>query len=396
MKGYESMTQQQSPILIKNGTIYSENSILKNVSLLLKEGEIARIVSDDDINVDDLTVIDATDLHVIPGFIDGHIHGARGYDVMDASEEALDAIAHYLPQEGVTSFLATTITQSFENIEKALVNVAKFPNKPYQAELIGIHLEGPFINEKMAGAQPKKYIIQPNKELFKKWQKLANHQIKTITIAPELDIDGEFIHYLVEEGINVSAGHTDASFDEMKEAVQHGVRQLTHLCNAMKGIHHRDIGAVGAAFQLRPLRSELIADGVHVSKEMLQIIYNNIGSDRIILITDAIRAKALGSGNYELGGQPVKVLVDKAILHDGTLAGSILKMQDAAFQMFNLDGVTIQDIVKMTSTNIAKQLGIDDRKGVIAEGKDADLVVMDSKLTIKYTICRGQISYKGN
>ncbi|RKJ31291.1 N-acetylglucosamine-6-phosphate deacetylase, partial [Butyricicoccus sp. 1XD8-22] len=232
------MTQQQSPILIKNGTIYSENSILKNVSLLLKEGEIARIVSDDDINVDDLTVIDATDLHVIPGFIDGHIHGARGYDVMDASEEALDAIAHYLPQEGVTSFLATTITQSFENIEKALVNVANFKNKPYQAELIGIHLEGPFINEKMAGAQPKKYIIQPNKELFKKWQQLANHQIKTITIAPELDIDGEFIHYLVEEGINVSAGHTDASFDEMKEAVQHGVRQLTHLCNAMKGIHH--------------------------------------------------------------------------------------------------------------------------------------------------------------
>lgn len=396
MKGYESMTQQQSPILIKNGTIYSENSILKNVSLLLKEGEIARIVSDDDINVDDLTVIDATDLHVIPGFIDGHIHGARGYDVMDASEEALDAIAHYLPQEGVTSFLATTMTQSNENIEKALVNIAKFKNKPFQAELIGIHLEGPFINEKMAGAQPKKYIIQPNKELFKKWQKLANHQIKTITIAPELDIDGEFIHYLVEEGINVSAGHTDASFDEMKEAVQHGVRQLTHLCNAMKGIHHRDIGAVGAAFQLRPLRSEVIADGVHVSKEMLQIIYNNIGSDRIILITDAMRAKALGQGNYELGGQPVKVLDNKAILHDGTLAGSTLKMQEAALRMFKLDGVSIQDIVKMTSGNIAKQLGIDDRKGVIAEGKDADLVMLDSNLTIKYTICGGLISYKEN
>lgn len=396
MKGYESMTQQQSPILIKNGTIYSENSILKKASLLIANGKIARIVSDDVINIEGLTVMDATDFHVIPGFIDGHIHGAWGYDVMDASEEALDAISQYLPQEGVTSFLATTMTQSNENIEKALVNVAKFKNKSFQAELIGIHLEGPFINEKMAGAQPNKYIKNPNVELFEKWQQLSNHQIKTITIAPELDIDGKFIRYLVEAGINVSAGHTDASFGEIKVAVEHGVRQLTHLCNAMKGIHHRDIGAVGAAFQLRPLCSELIADGVHVSKEMLQIIYNNIGSDRIILITDAMRAKGLGPGDYELGGQAVKVTEDKAILDDGTLAGSILKMQDAAFQMFHLDGVTIQDIVKMTSTNLAKQLGIDDRKGVIAEGKDADLVVVDSNLTIKYTICRGQISYKEN
>ncbi|BDH61866.1 N-acetylglucosamine-6-phosphate deacetylase [Lysinibacillus sp. PLM2] len=390
------MIKQPSPILIKNGTIYLENSILKNASLLLLKGKIACILLNDEINIEDLTVIDGTDFHIIPGFIDGHIHGARGYDVMDASEEALDAIAMCLPKEGVTSFLATTITQSVENIENALVNVANFKNKPYQAELIGIHLEGPFINKKMAGAQPKRFIKQPNEELFKKWQQLSNHQIKTITMAPELDVNGKFIRYLIESGINVSAGHTDASFGEMKVAVEHGVRQLTHLCNAMNGIHHRDIGAVGAAFQLRPLRSEVIADGVHVSKEMLQIIYNNIGSDRIILITDAMRAKALGQGNYELGGQPVKVLDDKAILHDGTLAGSTLKMQEAALRMFKLDGVSIQDIVKMTSGNIAKQLGIDDRKGVIAEGKDADLVMLDSNLTIKYTICGGLISYKEN
>lgn len=390
------MTQQPDPILIKNGTIYLESSILKEASILVEEGKIAKIVLDDDLNTDDLTVLDATGLHIIPGFIDGHIHGACGFDVMDATEEALDAIAQYLPKEGITSFLATTITQSHENIEKALENIAKFTNKPSQAELIGVHLEGPFINEKMAGAQPRNFIEVPNKELFKKWQKLANHQIKTITLAPELDKDGEFIRYLFDAGINISAGHTDASFGQIKTAVDFGVRQLTHLCNAMTGIHHRDIGAVGAAFQLKPLRSELIADGVHVSKEMLQIIYNNIGSDRIILITDAMRAKALGPGDYELGGQPVKVLEHKAILQDGTLAGSILKMQDAALQMFNLDGVSIQDIIKMTSTNLAKQLGIDDRKGVIAEGKDADFVVMDSTFTIKYTICRGQISYQGN
>lgn len=389
------MTQQMDPILIKNGIVYLENCILKKASILIAEGKIAKIILDDALDIDNITVVDATNLNIIPGFIDGHIHGARGFDVMDATEEALDTIAQYLPQEGVTSFLATTITQSHKNVEKALVNAAQYKNKPKQAEMIGVHLEGPFVNEKKAGAQPKKYIELPSIELFRKWQELANHKIKTITLAPELDEDGKLIRYLFNAGLNVSAGHTDANFHQIKTAVEYGVRQLTHLCNAMNGIHHRDIGAVGAAFQLNLLRSELIADGIHVSKEMLQMVYDNIGSDRIILITDAMRAKSLGPGDYELGGQLVKVIKDKAVLKDGTLAGSILKMQDAALQMLRLENATIQDILKMTSTNIAKQLGVDDRKGILAEGKDADIVIVDSNFTIKYTICRGQISFKG-
>lgn len=142
------MTQQMDHILIKNGTVYLENSILKKASILIAEGKITKIILDDVINIENLTVVDATNLYIIPGFIDGHIHGARGFDVMDATEEALDTIAQYLPQEGVTSFLATTITQSHKNIEKALVNAAQYKNKPKQAEMIGVHLEGPFVNEK--------------------------------------------------------------------------------------------------------------------------------------------------------------------------------------------------------------------------------------------------------
>lgn len=381
-------------ILIRGGTVHTEERAIKHAGLFIKNGKIAEIFGDEVTAIEPSIVIDATNLHVIPGFIDGHIHGAKGCDVMDATEEALDTMAAVLPSEGVTSFLATTMTQSIENIEKALINAGKYVSKPYQAEMIGIHLEGPFINKLKAGAQSTEYIQEPNIELFNKWQELCHNKIKTITMAPELDRNGEFIYHLARAGMNISAGHTNASFQQMKTAVKFGVLQLTHLCNAMNGIHHRDIGAVGAAFQLTPLRSELIADGIHVVDEMLQMTYDNVGSDRIILITDSMRAKNLGPGIYDLGGQVVKVNKDRAVLQDGTLAGSILNMQDAAKRMLHLDGVMLQDIIKMTATNIAKQLRIDDKKGSIAVEKDADILVVDSNLNIKLTICRGQIAYR--
>nr|WP_106779572.1 N-acetylglucosamine-6-phosphate deacetylase [Lysinibacillus timonensis] len=389
------MNEHKESILIKNAVIYLEEQVLENASLLIEEGVITKISKKESIMVSkQAVVIDASKLIVIPGFIDSHIHGASGYDVMDATEEALNEIASSLPKEGVTSFLATTMTQAPENIEKALMNAAEYINKPQYAEMLGIHLEGPFINKVKAGAQPKQYIVKPNILQFQRWQKLAKEKIKTITLAPELDPDGTFINYLLNERINVSAGHTDASFNQIKSAVEHGVRQLTHLCNAMNGIHHRDIGAVGAAFLLHDLRSELIADGIHVSSDMLQIIYNNIGSERIILITDAMRAKGLGPGEYDLGGQIVKVTNNRAKLEDGTLAGSILCMQDAAKHMLSFQDVTIRDLIKMTSANVAKQLSIYDRKGSIEEGKDADLLLVDDEFTIHYTICRGQIAYR--
>ena len=385
-----------TPILIHNAKIFTEKGIIQHGSILLEEGRIAEVFSQTPGHLlENVDVIDGTNLNVIPGFIDGHIHGANGADVMDATESALDMIASFLPNEGTTSFLATTITQSPENIEKALVNIANYQKKLGHAEMVGIHLEGPFVEKKRAGAQPHQFIIEPDIELFKKWQCLSGHAIKTITMAPEHDHDGFFIHYLYESGVNVSAGHTDTDFAGMKKAVCQGVRQVTHLCNAMSGIHHRDIGVVGAAFQLKELRGELIADGIHVSKEMMQLIVDTMGCERLIIITDAMRAKGLEPGDYELGGQPVKVTEDRAVLQDGTLAGSILKMDEGAQQMLQLDGVSIENITEMASMNPAKQIGIYDRKGSIAVGKDADVLLVDDELNIQYTICRGVISYKG-
>ncbi|GAB3804999.1 N-acetylglucosamine-6-phosphate deacetylase [Virgibacillus kimchii] len=382
-------------VYIKHATVYLEEEIIQNGSVLMKDGQITIIQSGEMKTVpDNVQVVDGTGLFLIPGFIDGHIHGANGADVMDATEEALDTIAEVLPEEGTTAFLATTITQSPENMEAALKNASAYHSKTGQAEMLGVHLEGPFIEKNKAGAQPVKYIRNPDLEQFKRWQQLAGDRVTSITMAPELDQDGSFIEYLYQSGINVSAGHTGAGFSDMKKAVDHGVRQVTHLCNAMTGIHHRDIGVVGAAFFLEELRAELIADGVHVSPEMLSLIFANMGSERLLLITDAMRAKCLKKGNYELGGQQVTVSEDRAVLSDGTLAGSILKMNAGAKQMLDLPDVTMRDIVRMTAENPAKQLRVWNRKGSIAVGKDADVLLVDEALNVQYSICRGVISFK--
>lgn len=378
---------------IKNAKIYTEENVVKG-TLIIKDGFIEDYIAGETDLPSTGKIIDAKGLNVIPGFIDGHIHGAAGADTMDATEEAIDMMAKELPKEGTTSFLPTTITQSTENINKALKNVANYASKDGYAEVLGVHLEGPFIEKSKKGAQPEEYIQKPNLEQFNKWQQLSGNNIKTITMAPEHDEDGSFIQQLKEAGINVSAGHTDVNYKDMEIAVKRGVRQLTHLCNAMNGIHHRDVGAVGAAFLFEEIRAELIADGIHVDRKMLQLIFNNIGSDRIILITDAMRAKGLEPGDYELGGQPVIVTEDRAQLPSGSLAGSILKMDEGARIMLSLEGATIKDIIKMASMNPAKQIGVFDRKGSIKKGKDADLLIVDDELNIRKTICQGIIAYE--
>lgn len=382
-------------MLIKNATIYTEHETI-NGHLAIKDGKITEILTD---LPTDLTpyhdIIDGTNLNLIPGFIDTHIHGAYGADTMDATDEAIQTMANYLVSEGTTSFLATTMTQSTENIERALANLAQYENVDTGAEMIGIHLEGPFVEKSKAGAQPLQYIIKPDLELFNKWQEISGDKIKTVTIAPEHDQDWRLTSALREASINVSAGHTDVNFSEMKEAVKHGVNQVTHLCNAMNGIHHRDIGVVGAAFILKELKAEIIADGIHVDPAMLQLIHQNIGPERLILITDAMRAKGLEPGDYELGGQPVRVTEDRAVLDNGSLAGSILNLIDGAKQFFAIPDVSIENIIQMASVNPAKQVGVFEAKGSIAAGKDADLLLVDDQLDLKITLKKGKIVYRG-
>jgi N-acetylglucosamine-6-phosphate deacetylase len=333
---------------------------------------------------------------MIPGMIDLHIHGAAGADVMDGTEDALLKMSNTLPKEGTTSFLATTMTENIHHIERALTQSAEFIEKQKSgtAEIIGIHLEGPFISPKRAGAQPKEYIKMPDLDLFKHWQKLAKNKIRLVTLAPEMEGGHELASYFTRNSIIASIGHSDSTFQEVKEGMEAGISHVTHLFNGMRGMHHRDPGVAGAALIQEELNVEMIVDGVHASPEMINLAYQSTGPDRTILITDSMRAKGLGVGTYTLGGQKVIVENEKAYLEDGTLAGSILSMNEAVKNMLKFTNCSIADIVKMTSVNAAKELNIFDRKGSLSKGKDADITVLTDDFNVYMTFCRGKMAYQ--
>ncbi|MDQ0269050.1 N-acetylglucosamine-6-phosphate deacetylase [Cytobacillus purgationiresistens] len=383
--------------LLKNAQVITVEKLIPNGFVLIEDHIIVQAGG-----MIDLPALDAAKTKVIDlepdyfisaGFIDMHIHGAGGADVMDATEEALNTIAQMLPKEGTTSFLATTMTQEHHKIESALINSSAFNSPPGQAEILGVHLEGPFINQNKAGAQPREYMVEPNIQLFKKWQAAADNQIKVVTYAPEIDIDMAFTRYLAARGVIASIGHSDAQFSEVCSAVDAGATNVTHLFNGMRGMHHREAGVAGAALLIEELTAEIIADGIHVTPEMVQLVYKTKGMDQILLITDSMRAKYLREGEYDLGGQRVTVKNKKAQLADGTLAGSILKMNEAVKNIIAFAGADALEAIQSASMNPAKNLGIYDRKGSIASGKDADLVVLDKHLNVVMTICRGEIGY---
>ena len=384
--------------IINNLIVHSEKETYKNGYIKIVDGKIAEVgpvsqyKQDDDAKVITLS----PDYQVIPGAIDIHIHGVSNSDAMDATHEALSTMAETLPKEGTTSFLATTMTQSTEAIESALINAGKYIENQTQehAEIIGIHLEGPFISPVRKGAQPEEHIVDPDVTLFKRWQEMAENQIKLVTLAPEQPNGLDLAAHLKATGVVASIGHSDATYDQIDEAIQAGTTHVTHLYNGMRGLHHREPGVLGAAYLRDELSVELIADGIHCRPEMIKLAYNQITSERMILITDSLRAKWLEKGTYDLGGQPVYVNETKATLSDGTLAGSILKMNDAIKNTMEYTDCSMTDIIKMTAENPAKQLRIFDRKGSIQVGKDADLVILNDSLDVEMTFCRGNLAFK--
>lgn len=377
-----------------------EDAIIENGFIKIKNGQISDFGQlDQYANPENLEEIQLRkELLAIPGFIDIHIHGLNGADVMDATEEALQSMAATLPKEGTTSFLATTITQDKDHIGNALQNIHSYMDKQcnyHLSELLGVHLEGPFINAKRAGAQPKSYILKPNIADFTQFQSDSGNTIKIVTMAPEQETGIELVKFLTESGVITSIGHSDALYSEMLEAMNAGAEHITHFYNGMRGIHHREPGVGGAGLAHREFHLEIIADGIHVHPAVVKSTYLTKGPDRMLLITDSMRAKWLDNGEYDLGGQKVKVKDKTALLEDGTIAGSVLKMNEAVKNMMDYTECSIHQAVQMASSNPAKRLNIWDRKGSIAVGKDADLVIVDDKMQVKMTFCNGQLSYKG-
>ena len=308
---------------------------------------------------------------------------------MDASFEALDTISHTLLQTGTTSFLATTMTMSIEAIDRALQNIQNNIENVTGASILGIHLEGPFINASKHGAQDKKYIQKPNIALIENYLS----EVKMITIAPEVEGAEAFIKYLTQNhpDIILSIGHSNANYEKSRESFTWGVSHATHLFNAMTPYHHREPGIVGAVYDAEDVSCDIIADLIHTHSSVLELTYKS-KKEKLLLITDSMRAGCMKCGRYDLGGQSVKVEEGKATLKDGTLAGSVLKMNEALHNMVKYTSMTQVEAVNAVTKIPAEKLGV--QKGVLREGYDADIVIFDEDFSIISTIITGEIKYK--
>lgn len=372
----------------KNCNIYVEGKGIVKSNLEVENGKIASFNAvDGALELDDKYI-------VVPGFIDRHIHGANNSDSMYPTLKDIRNICATVASEGVSTFLPTTMTQTVENICKALENIANYieTENDKGAYVLGMHLEGPFISKKHKGAQVESCIIPCSVEKFQIFEKASHGYIKEVTMAYE-ENGKELANYLHSKGIVASIGHTDATCAEVIEASKNGVTSATHTYNAMKGLHHREAGTVGGIFLCDSIYSELICDLVHVSSDAIKVLYKIKGQDKITLITDGIEAKHLPDGKYKLGGQDVYVKGKEARLADGTLAGSTLKMNDAIRNMQGVIGLSMEKAIDLATINPARVLGIDNQKGSIALGKDADFAIIDKDYNVYMTVSNGRVVF---
>ena len=363
----------------KNVALYGENFKFCYTDVCVENGIFSDCSNGDEIDCDGLMML--------PGFVDVHTHGAIGYEAKDASFEAFEALSRFEGEHGVTTFLPTTATQSFEELKSAAEAIADAKRTVSGAKIGGIHMEGPYFSMKYKGAQNPEYIRCPNAEEFSKINKASGGLVKLISIAPENEGAKEFVK-AVKDKVKVAAGHTDADYETMVKAIGWGVTQLTHSFNAMRGLHHRNPGAIGAAID-SDIYCELISDGMHVHPAMVRLFYKSVGAERLVLISDSVRSAYLPDGEYDSCGMKVFVKDGKATLEDGTIAGSSSTLFDCFRQAVKF-GIPLEDAVRAASYNPAKAVGIDNECGVIKNGRAADFILVDDAIDLKAVYINGK------
>ena len=376
---------------IINGRIITEQAILTK-HVLLFDDKIVGIIPEKQVSQYELSeTIDAMGRFVSPGFIDVHVHGCSGFDTMDEAKEALNVISDSVLKTGVTSFLPTSMTMEFSKIDQCMERIRQGMKQSSGAQILGCHMEGPFINEVNKGAQDKRHIVAPEFERMKPHLDV----IKIVTIAPEVAADDSFIRSCAQAGVVVSIGHSSATYEQGLAAIDAGASHMTHTFNALPPLNHRKPGAIVAAMEKENVICELIVDNIHVHPAMQRLLLKMKGVDKMILITDAIRACMLCDGEYDLGGQMVTVGNGEARLAGGALAGSVLFMNQAVKNFMENTGLDVIDAVKLVTANPARQLGVFGKKGSLTVGKDADIVIFDDGVEIFATIVRGKVLYRG-
>ncbi len=374
---------------IVNGTILTPYERKEPSGVLVDQKEIVDFLPVTYLAPEVLT-IDANGMFIVPGFIDLHIHGAMGYDTMDATQEAIHAISSFLAIHGVTSFLPTTVSASQQDTLAAIRNIAHAQQSPKGAEFLGIHCEGPYLDKKYCGAQSPKHLRYPDPDEYKAW--FTDKVVKLITLAPELPRAGDLIQSGINEGIHFAAGHSDASFGSLIEACSLGLDQITHVFNGMAPLHHRIPGLLGAALVDERIYTQVIVDGIHVDPAIIKLLVKAKGKDRIILISDAIRAAGMPDGTYALGDQSITVNNGIAQTQTGGLAGSTLSLDAAVRNTLLFTGLDIQDVLPMATSVPAEAMGLH-RKGQIAPGYDADILVIDKDMQVRLTMVSGRIIF---
>lgn len=377
---------------IINGKIILKDNIVEDAVIVFDE-KIQKIVPLKDIDTSDYKIIDAMGKYIAPGLVDMHIHGYLGADASDGDIDAIKKMAEGIISNGVTAWCPTTMTVSKKEIEAAFDSVRTVKNSKdyYGSRILGVNSEGPFINAAKKGAQAEEHILKPDADFIKKHSDI----VKLFTVAPE--VDGALL--CIEEvsrdtDVLISMGHTDASFEEAVTGIEKGVRHTTHLFNAMTPLSHRSPGVTGAALSSEYVSTELIADTFHVNKGLFNLIAK-IKKDKLCLITDCIRAGGMPDGDYTLGGQPVHKEGIKCLMPDGTIAGSVLKLNEAVRNLYENSTLPLYEAVNCASLNPAKALGEDSEIGSLEEGKRADIIIADEKFNIYTTILGGEIRYKG-
>lgn len=330
-----------------------------------------------------------------PGFVDVHIHGAGGHDVMEGTREALEIITSTVAVHGTTSMVATTVTASERDTCVSAAGIAHFilhsgqsPARELAAEILGIHLEGPFISPARRGVHPAKWIVPPSKELLLQILAEAKGMAQILTLAPELPSALDLISTARAAGLIVSLGHTDATYEQAQAAIEAGASHAAHVFNAMRPFSHRGTGVIGAVLTSPKVSAELIADGIHVDEAAMRMLVELKTPERVILVSDGISATGMPDGNYGLGTFEVKVSGGTARNFEGKLAGSTLTLDRALRNMVGL-GLPLASALRMVTANPARQLGLGARKGVLAPGADADMVLLDDQLEVAGVMTRG-------
>ena len=371
-------------MIIKNGKVFTEEGKFVEKSLCIDGDKIS--------STENGNVIDATGCYVIPGLTDIHFHGCVGYDFCDGTPEAIEKMAEYELANGVTTICPASMTFSEEQLTQIFANAADYKSDK-GATLVGINMEGPFISMEKKGAQNGEYIHKPDADMFERLQTVANGLIKLCDIAPEVEGAMECIERISDK-VTVSIAHTAADWDIATEAIAKGAKHVTHLYNAMPPYTHRAPGVIGAACDNEHVMVELICDGIHSHESTVRTTFKMFGDDRIVLISDSMMACGLEDGQYSLGGQAVTVKGNLATLTElGNIAGSVTNLMKCMRKAVKEMGIPLESAVKCATMNPTKAIGIYDNYGSLTEGKQADVVILDEDLEIKYIIKAGEVIY---